>query len=894
MTYLLVFFSGLAGLIYEILWMKQLGLLFGNTAHAAAATLAAFFAGIAAGSWFWGRRSGRAANALRLYGWLEAGIAVTALLYFVVLGLYYRIYPAVYQNVDSTALLLLIKFALALLLIFPPAFCMGGTIPVIGQYLVRRQSVFGTTCAWLYGINTLGAALGALLAGFFLPPWLGFTGTCIGAMTITGLVAVAAFRLSRLPLPPAPPEDQTADEPQTPDPAPVRQLRGDSKAAKDESPKRRRRGKRRKKGKEAKKAKKTENANLAERPSPTTGRWAVMSLCFLSGFGVLALEVLWTRMFAQVLENSVYTFAAILVIVLLCLAAGALISSRLARTALPPLPVLALLTAISGIAVAATPFVFMRLTDSLEILASTGSWPSYVLLIFKTGFLTVGPPALLLGTVFPFLMKMEERHATSAGRSLGRLAALNTAGAILGSVLCGFLFLGTLGMWRTMQLIAAVYLVASLVLPLEWRARGIAAKAVTGVLLLLLFTAFDPTRLPIVSVDPDRRPEEILETWEGSDCTVAVARDAYGLSIKINSHYGLGSTGAAMLEKLQADLPLRVFPQTESIFFLGMGTGITAGSALDPQFSNVQRVVACELVPEVITAARKYFTNVGGHDFTGGLFTDPRATILADDGRHYLMATRERFDMVNADLFVPYRSGAGSLYSKEHFQSVKERLEPGGMFFQWVPLYQVTENEFSIIVRTMLEVFDQVSLWRNNFQPGEEVVALAGHLDPAPLPACAIDDTAAKLAAVAGKDHRDLQRLLLPLDSQTIMFFYCGNVTAAQELFAEYPVNTDDRPLIEYLAPRTYRNRTDAKLPWFVGPRIARLVEEIQRLCPPERDPLLSNRCAANRQLPVAGAAFHRARLWQVMGKEEECRDAWRRFVKAWTGRQTRPVDKGN
>jgi len=864
----LVFLSGVAGLIYEILWMKQLGLLFGNTAHAAGATLAAFFAGLAAGSWFWGRRSAGAGNALRLYSWLEAGIAVAALLYFVILGLYYRIYPAVYQSVDSGALLLLIKFALALLLIFPPAFCMGGTIPVIGQYLVRRQSVFGTTCAWLYGINTLGAALGALLAGLFLPLWLGFRGTCIGAMTITGLVAAAAFWLSRIPV------------------APREEPDGNAEATKKE-----------KKPNKAKKDRKAKNADQAAKPARTTGRWAVMSLCFLSGFGVLALEVLWTRMFAQVLENSVYTFAAILVIVLLCLAAGALISSRLARMAVPPLAILALLTALSGIAVAATPFVFMRLTRSLQILVSTGPWPSYVLLIFKNGFLAVGPPALLLGTVFPFLMKMEEQHATSAGRSLGRLAAANTVGAILGSVLCGFLFLGTLGMWRTMQLIAAVYLVASMVLPLEWRARGLAAKAVTGVLLLLLLTAFDPTRLPIVSVDPMRRPEEILETWEGSDCTVAVARDAYGLAIKINSHYGLGSTGAVMLEKLQSDLPLWVFPQTESIFFLGMGTGITAGSALDPQFGNVKRVVACELVPEVIAAARKYVTNVGGRDFTGGLFSDPRATILADDGRHYLMATRERFDMVNADLFVPYRSGAGSLYTKEHFRSVKERLEPGGMFFQWVPLYQVTENEFSIIVRTMLEVFDQVSLWRNNFQPGEEVVALAGHRDPAPLPSCAIDDTADKLAAVAGKDHRDLQQLLLPLNSQTILFFYCGNVTAAQEIFAEYPVNSDDRPLIEYMAPRTYRNRTDTKIPWFVGPRIARLVEEIQRLCPPERDPLLSSRSAANRGLPVAGAAFHRARLWQVMGKEEECREAWQRFVEAWTGRQTQAesnTDEGN
>lgn len=842
---MLVFFSGFASLIYQVLWMRQLGLLFGNTAHAAAATLAAFFAGLAVGSWFWGSRVGRTGDALRLYAWLEGGIAMTALLYFAILGCYHSLYPLVYQRVDSAPLLLFIKFGLALLLIFPPAFCMGGTIPVIGQHLIRRQSSFGTTSALLYGINTLGAALGALLAGFYLPLWLGFKATCVVAMGVTGVIAITAFRCSRSSLP-----------------------RDDSEAGEDRELR--------------EKAQGTRGEDEVTAPRET-GRWAGRLVCFLSGFGVLALEVLWTRMFAQVLENSVYTFAAILVIVLLCLAAGAFISSRLARLALSPLYLLALLILISGMAVSATPFVFMRLTHSLQILVSRGSWFEYVMLIFRKGFLTIGPPALLLGTVFPFLMKNEEKYAVSAGRSLGHLAAVNTAGAILGSLLCGFLFLGALGMWGTMHLIALLYFITALILPLPWDRKSVVLPAVCGLFLLLQFTALDPTGLPVSSVDPMRQREQILETWEGSDCTVAVARDKYGLSIKINSHYGLGSTGSYMQSKFLADIPLLIHPRPESLFFLGMGTGITAGSALAPQFESVNRVVTCELVPDVITAARKYMTNVNGDDYTGGLFSDPRATVLAEDGRHYLMATQERFDLVIADLFVPFRSGAGSLYSKEHFQSVKQRLTAGGLFVQWLPLYQLTENEFKIITRTLLEVFDQVSLWRNSFQPGEEVMALVGHADSEPLPACDLDSRADKLAAVAGKDHRDLQRLSLPFNRQTILLFYCGNVSAAKSLFERYPVNTDDRPVIEYMAPRSYRNMPDAPYPWFIGPPIADLVDELQRLTPPASDPLLRNRSATNRRLPVAGAALHRARIREAIGDETACRHEWRQFVEGWT-----------
>jgi len=841
MLYFLVFVSGFAGLVYEVLWMKQLGLLFGNTSHAAAATLAAFFAGLAAGSWLWGRRAAGMKNGLRAYAWLQVGIAVTAALYFLILHGYRALYPLLYQRIGSDAMILAVKFALALVLVFPPALFMGGTIPVMGQYAIRDQQSFGRTGALLYGINTLGAALGALMAGFYLPLWLGFRLTCLGAMAVTGVVAAVAFWMSRREGPRSRRERAT----ESPQPCSPR------------SP--------------------------SARPGHRYSRLTLSAICFLSGFGFLALEVLWTRMFTQVLENSVYTFAAMLVIVLVCLAAGALVSSRLARLGASPLHVLAVLVLLGGLAIAATPFVFMHATNSLQILAMRDSWSNYVMMIFRKGFMTIGPPALLLGTVFPFLMKTEEQTMRSAGRSLGRLAAVNTTGAILGSLVCGFIFLEAFGMWGTMRIIAVAYLVAALVLPLAWDGKGIAVRVVASVVLLLLLTGLDPTRLPVNSVDPMRRQdEEILETWQGSDGTVAVTRSARGLTIKMNSHYGLGATGAFMQERLQNDVPLMVYPGTESVFFLGMGTGITAGSALDRQFGAVKRIVVCELSANVITAARKYITDVDGYDYTGGLFEDPRATILAEDGRHYLMAARERFDVVNGDLFVPFRSGVGSLYTREHFENVKERLEPGGVFFQWIPLYQVTEHEFSVIARTMLEVFDTVSLWRTGFQPGDDVVALAGHKGSAPLPGSDIDSSEDKQAAVAGKGIADLARLQLPFNPQTILFFYCGNVSAASSLFEGYPINTDDRPVIEYMAPRSYRGITDTQIPWFVGPRLARLVEAIQAECPPSRDPLLANRSKANRRLPVAGAHYYRARLWEVIGDPGQCRTEWHRFMREW------------
>ncbi len=826
--YLLVFLSGFCALIYQVLWMKELGLLFGNTSHAAGATLAAFFAGLAVGSWFWGKRAARCGNPLRIYAGLELGIAITALLYFVVMKGYHVIYPEVYQSVHSGTWLLAIKFLLALVLIFPPAFCMGGTIPVIGQHAIRKPSQFGSTSALLYGINTLGATLGALLAGFFMPLWFGFQATCFIAMGITVIVAALAFLASR-----------------------------------------------------------TESASQVVEPiddemeanEPDRDRISFTVICFLSGFGVLALEVLWTRMFALVLENSVYTFAAILVVVLCCLAGGSLISSVLARRKWQPNLVLTVLLGLSGIAIALTPTVFMGQTDSFQFLAVKASWLEFVFIIFRKCVLTIGLPALVLGTIFPYLLKTMERYTASPGRSLGRLATINTIGAVLGSIVCAFLFLEKFGMWRSMQIIGGIYFVMAIWMPSVRGRAGIAAKGVSVAGLILFFTALDPSRLPVTGVLKGHENEVTLKAWEGSDCTVSVVRSKDGLAIKINSDYGLGSSDGRIRQACQAEIPLMLKPDSKSVFFLGMGTGISAGAALSERFPNVDRVVTCELSPNVVAASKEYITAVDGVDLTNGLFTDPRSTVLIEDGRHYLMATKEKFDVIDADLFVPYRSGAGSLYTKEHFESVKDRLKPDGIFVQWLPAYQVTDFEFHVIGRTMLEVFDQVSLWRCDFAPFNEVVAFVGHNGSAPLAACEMDDSRAKKVFAAGSGQEDIYNTLNP---QTALLYYGGNITASKALFADFPINTDDKPVIEYMAPRYYRNKGKDETPWFVGPYLLKFIKDIQKTCPPEIDPLLVNRTPANRRLPLAGSAYQETLLWAQFGNDAEAQRSWEQFISEW------------
>jgi spermidine synthase len=834
----MMFASGFAGLIYQVLWMKQLGLLFGNTAHATSMTLAAFFAGLGFGSWWWGKRTSTSANPLRLYAALEVGIVLTALIYFVILNIFYGVYPHVYESLSGTAWILTIKFALSLLLIFPAAFFMGGTIPAIGQAIIRHPSRFGRMAAFIYGTNTLGAALGVSYAAFVLIPTFGFQTTYAIAISLSAAVAGLAWWLSRRP--------EAAIDTNESD-----HMLNDG-----------------------------QESELASKATSLSDR-IILPLCFFSGFSVLSLEVLWTRIFAQVHENSVYSFAIILTVVLICLALGAWISSLLSRLKLPPLQVTGVLVVVGGALLLVNPWMLLQVTDDLQPVYKLESWDNYVSRIFSMGFRGIGLTVLALGMVFPFLMKAAEQHAGQPGRTLGRILAANTLGAITGALICGFILLPSFGMWGSMQLLAAGYLIVALILPIGWKRAAILTRSGAVVCLIFLFTLMNPEKFPILGQHPNLEPVKILQTWEGSDCMVTAIKKSNGhIAIKINGAYSLGSTQALTEQANQSRIPLMVYPQVKSICNIGFGTGMSAGASLAPEFPNVARVVSCELTPAVVAAAKSHIPP----EMTGGVFTDPRSSILIEDGRHYLMASNQTFDMINADLFLPYRRGAGSLYSLDHYQAAAERLNPDGVFVQWLPLYQITETEFGVIARTMLEAFEQVTMWQNNFTPGNEKVALIGQRNKKPLPIPPPVDHNAMLQKVEdGSWYEASAQMMMTPSPSTILFNYAGNLTEASRLFDSYPINTDDKPMIEYQTPMLFREvAAKDKVIWMVGPKLTNMLQQILLESPITIDPMLVGHPTSSRRLAIAGGAFHQSLVSKALGEVEESQDAWNRFQQQW------------
>lgn len=769
--------------------MRQLTIALGATAYAASATLAIFFAGLAIGSLAAGLRAPHIRRPLRAYAWLELGIALTALLYFGLGGLSDAVESGLRTaSVDHGAAILAAKLAVTALLFLPSTICMGATLPMLAEHVVRDPSQLGRRGALLYAVNTVGGAVGAFAAGFYLPAAFGVRASYGLAIGLSLAVAAGAAWLSRAESSrrrnrPAPPERKSARA----------QREGDSASS--------------------------------------------TLLAFFSGAAALALEVLWTRMFAQVLHNSVYSFAAILVTFLVALALGAALARRLCRLQAPPSQVLVILLTTAGISVALTPWWFHFLTEGLSYVAPGAAWSGYVAAVFGRAAAALLVPGILIGTIFPYLLRIAESGHESPGSILGRLTAVNTLGAIGGAMAAGFLLLPLVGLWPAIHGIGLVYLAAAVwctpsrVAPLQ--------RIVPLVALLAFAVALPPGRLPSVRID-STGGEVLLDSWESAYGITAVVRTKDSLRIKHDNYYSLGGTAAMAYEQTQGDVPLLLHPNPKSVFFLGLGTGITAGVAVR---HDVDRIVVAELIPDVIEAARRHFG-----PYTQGLFDDPRVEIVAADGRQLLRTRAERFDVIIADLFIPWQAGAGSLYTREHFASVRDRLAPGGQFAQWLPLYQLSQEETMIIARTLLDVFPQVTVWRGDFLPRRPIVAFIASAEPTPLDPEAL---------VRNFRHRrqdpDLPR---PTALALTAMFYGGNLGAQRERFAPFPLNTDDRPIIEFSAPVTHRAQAAATARWFRGVDLARWYEQLAAEVPLATDPYLARFDASERGYAGAGTSL--------------------------------------
>lgn len=736
-SYGIFFFSGVAALIYEISWSRQIGILLGQTAEAAAIVLSAYFVGLSLGYFFGGRWAARL-SPLRAYGLAEIFAAAWACLIPPILSSVTTPEVAEWLGQTSFHIRFVSHAAFCFLLLLPATVALGMTLPLMAEFLSPESRLSIRRVSLAYAFNTLGAVLG-VLSTFGLLVVVGVRASSYLAAGLSAACGLAALMLAAFSPGTRPDSATTLSVTKLGIPVPVLRF----------------------------------------------GRWEFVA--GLTGFCTLALEVLYTRMFSLVFHNSTYTFGAVVAVFLVALSLGSLIISFLHRRIRPGM-ILAVSSFLAAIGIPFSTAVFLRHTQ-LKYFSYGDSFTSDLLGSFSLVVLVILPPVIMAGMILPALWNATKDSAEVGSRVLARLTMINTLMAAAGALSASFLLLPVLGLWMSFAVIALLFgLIA--VGSLLWQRRF--GWGLASTIAILAVTVLG---MPwISSPDPITGEEggKVLRRWESAYGWIDVVRAPGGaLQIRQNVHYRLGATGLnAAREYRQAHLPLLLHPDPHDVLFLGLGTGLTAGAAIPHE--EVERIQIVELIPEVIEAAR--LLNHGNLN----VIDHPKVTIQIDDARHYLLATDRRFDVIISDLFVPWESRTGYLYTLEHYRIARERLQPDGLFCQWLPLYQIGPEEFERIANSFNSVFPHTTLWWGQIHPHRAIVALVGSIQP--LKPDAVQLTS-RIEAM-----QSIERFSDSYFSTAEHFFdlFMGEWTVQNP----EKLNTDEHPWVEFLAPISHRNGT--------------------------------------------------------------------------------------
>ena len=766
--------SGFTSLVFEVVWERALSQVFGSTSLALSTLLTAFMSGLALGSWLGGKFSHRVRRPLRMYALLEGGVGLYALAVPAMLvaadGIHAASFGFLEQHPVAFAVL---RFATAFGILVVPTTLMGASLPFMSQWLSARERFFQGRVGLLYATNTTGAFFGALLAGFALLPTLGLSSTntvfaCANmCLCVVALAADATFLKS------------DPDTQQTPTDA-------DEVAA----------------------------LGRSELPEPLPpGSARIIALGFgITGLVSMTYQVLWTRAYVIVLGSSTYSFTLVLSSFLAGLGIGSALASVFISRVRRPLWWLGAVQ-LGVVMLAATTFavlddlprvIFERMREEIGSVSEI-----YLFQFFLVGALAFAPIALQ-GATFPLVVRALVGRPDRAGTDVGRAYAINTLGAIGGSFVAGFVLLPLLGLRVAMIAALAVNLAVALV----WSAQALrgtqsrprrtatAALAVGALIAMLWAPTLDRVALTrgmfrVYSArelfDPRKLANDapdLVFYEDGANATISVEKRGDLVTLKANGKPEASNGHDMATQILVALLPMMIRSMNadvggEDVAMVGFGSGVTAGAALQWPLARLDVV---EIEPAMLGASR-HFDHVNNRPLQ-----DPRTHVVTSDGRNFLEYTNRRYDVIISEPSNPWIAGVASLFTAEHFRRARRRLNPGGVFGQWVQLYEISPDNVRTILATFAGEFEHVAAF-SSMPKGTDLI-LVGSASPIEIGASGFDRAWNDPTVRAELDRADVSSAWDPLG---LMFMNDAEVRA----FAEgAPRNTDDNGLLEFAAPR--------------------------------------------------------------------------------------------
>jgi predicted membrane-bound spermidine synthase len=801
----LFFGSGAAALIYEVVWSKFLAQIFGSTIYAQTVVLAVFMGGLALGNRIFGGWADGLRQPLRSYGLLEILVGVYAFLFPLLDRVTNRIFILAGTPIaDHAGWLVLLECGLSTALLLGPTILMGGTLPLLAAWLHQFYADAGRRSARFYSVNSLGAVVGATLAGFWLVQHYGMIATLQITATANLIIGGSAIGLSR---------SGWLAQPVTMAGAPL-------------------------------------VATPEITAKPDTLRWAGLMVALTGGVS-MGMEVLASRSLALIFGSSLQSFAIVLMAFILGIGLGSAWIASPKRTGRAGEKTVVLLLCAAAAWVTLLVFNIERWVDFYQI-ARTGLGRTEVgyfyQLLLSTGISLVilGVPAACIGAVLPLMMRAVSATGGPLGSQIGALLTWNTLGAVAGTLITGFVLMPFFGLRDAFGVLTLVLGLVALVIALRrhWRTGFIATIGASGFAIGLLAssdadwqnvmssgifrvweTKFDPQLMPL-------RKEHIKVRFyqDAPDATVSVEEvdgiiAPASLGLRINGKPDAGTGLDLSTQFLLANLPLMVKPQAKDVFVLGMGSGITAGAVLS---YPVNQVVVAENCKPVISAAR-LFAGWNRH-----VLDSPRVRIEIQDARTVLKLHQQLYDVIITEPSNPWTVGVGSVFSREFYEIAARRLKPGGLICQWFHVYEMNDDILKLVLRTFGSVFPYMEIW--DTRNGD--IVMLGSLHPwATGPQVfrqgfAIDRVRTDMAMI--NINSPVALLARQVASQNTGFAIAG----------PGPIQSDLFPILEYAAPEAF----------FMG-KGTRMLEQFdertrqQLLAPPEK-------CAELHSLSVESAQY--------------------------------------
>lgn len=758
-----LFASGMATLIYELIWFRYLTLVFGASLYALSAVLCAFMLGLAVGAWGMGRvlaRYGVSKKLILWYGIFEGLIGLYALFFPLGLELLGGIYSLILPADGQAGLgLHIMEFVLGTLLMLPATLLMGATLPLVGCWAIgNEKSQVLSRLSRLYGWNTMGAVFGCLFTQFFAIQYWGVQGAIKVGVLLNFLVFLICFVFGR------------------------KFFQGEF-----QNPL--------KMGKETTKS--------ADQEVPTKGITILIFVMFAySGMASISSEILWTRILVFPMGTTLYSFALILATFLSGIALGSLIAKRLLGKSNWVFKFILIEIAIGLICIGILPLL-ENLTEWTSLadrffysLENSPEKTLFIRFLFAFGLMFI--PTFGFGLLFPLANQIYSLNLQAVSRSIGNTYSINTLGGVAGAILTPFVFIPFFGIRLSIYLIYSVLILLGVFVLTKYKnQKPILISTSLGAVFVVMFfgkTVFVPEieteksgvhNLARLEINVPENRIRLLDYKEGEFSTISVvedkdsgARTIYldGFSTATVSRSFSGST----YMQAMGFVPMALHPSPKNVLVIGFGTGNTLGIASLFPNANVHGV---EIDKNVLEFS-KWFT-----DWNRNVLQRPNAKVFVQDGRAFLRWSNTLYDVIIMEPMSPLQAGVVNLYSKEFYDLALGHLKENGILVQWLPLHLVGREDARSITRTFKNVFPEFSVW-NSFLT--RIVLLVGSREKVVIDKNLFDERMENLEL---KKVAEEMKVLSFLDFADFFLSNGDHLSAFLESAKEI---TDDKPLLEF------------------------------------------------------------------------------------------------